>query len=108
MCFFTADGEESTMSHAKEVLGPTAESIAKKAEETEDDPSLYFFCAEADEIADSLRDFARIPDDDNVLVILDIPAGKVFVSDAEEVTPQVLEQFVNDYHNGALCGRNLR
>lgn len=104
-----ADGEDSTISHALEVLGPTAQSTAIKAEETGDDPSLYFFYAGGDEITDNLREFARnIPDEDNVLVILDIPSGKLFVSDAEEVTPEVVEQFVNDYQNDALEEQNLR
>lgn len=107
LIYFT-DGEEPTMKHALEVLGPTATSTAEKAEATGDDPSLFFFYAEADDIADNLRDFARIPDDDNILVILDIPAGKVFVSDAEEVTSEVVQKFVNDYKNETLQGRSIR
>ena len=107
MPFFT-DGEESTTAHALDVLNPSATSTAQKAEATGDDPSLFFFYAGADEIADNLRDFAHIPDEDNILVILDIPAGKVFVSDAEEVTKDVVQKFVKDYENEALQGRSLR
>ena len=109
-CFiyiFFSDNDEGSIGHAIEVLKPLAEKHTKSQNEGGADPTLYFLYSTVNEISESLRDFARIPDEDNVLVILDIPSGLVFISDDEELTSDKAGKFISDFLSGKLKGRSL-
>lgn len=85
-----------------------AEHYFNAARERDEDPPVCFFYTKGDETSDSLRDFAQVPDEDNLLVILDIPSQKLYVSDAEVLTREVVDAFVNDFNSGKLQGRKLK
>ncbi|XP_067032909.1 nucleoredoxin-like [Acropora muricata] len=102
LIYFT-DGEESTIKGAKEIIGPVAEHMLAK----EQSPVTFFY-AGLDDTADSLRDFICLPDDDNLLVILDIPSQKVYVADDDVLTREGVEKFVKDFSAGKLVGKSLK
>lgn len=101
--YFSLDGEESTIKGAKEIIGPVAEHMLAK----EQSPVTFFY-AGLDDTADSLRDFICLPDDDNLLVILDIPSQKVYVADDDVLTREGVEKFVKDFSAGKLVGKSLK
>lgn len=69
---------------------------------------MVFFCTKGDDTSDSLRDFTQVPDDDNLLVILDIPSQKVYVSEDDVLTREGVKKFVTDFASGKLDGKKLR
>lgn len=69
---------------------------------------VTFFYAGLDDTADSLRDFICLPDDDNLIVILDIPSQKVHVADDDVLTREGVEKFVKDFSAGKLVGKSLK
>lgn len=69
---------------------------------------MVFFYTKGDETAESLHDFAQLPDDDNLLIILDIPSQNVYVSDDDVLTKEGIEKFVNDFAAGKLDGKPLK
>lgn len=69
---------------------------------------VTFFYAGSDDTADSLRDFICLPEEDNVLVILDIPSQKLYVSDDDVLTREGVEKFVKDFSAGKLVGKSLK
>ncbi|KAJ7375040.1 hypothetical protein OS493_001771 [Desmophyllum pertusum] len=73
LIYFT-DGEEASIKKAQDIIKPVAEKFFKVAKEKDEDPPVFFFYTKGDETSDSLCEFAQIPDDDNLLVILDIPS----------------------------------
>ena len=101
--FLHLDGEEASLNSAKEIILPVAEHYFKM-----DDPPMQFFYTKGDDVSDNLREFAEIPDDDNVLVILDVPNQICYVSEDEVLTKEGVEKFVNDFVNGKLEGKKLR
>ncbi|EDO42086.1 predicted protein [Nematostella vectensis] len=104
---YFADGEEETLKQAREMFQPLADKIAKDAAEKGEDRPITFLCARNDEVAESLREFASLPDDENILVILDIPSRRVFVSDNDVITTDNAREFVNNYLADKLQGRLL-
>ena len=103
------DGEDTSIKTAQEILQPVAELFFKE------DPPVRFFYTKGDDIADSLRDFAQLTDDDddddngdNILAILDIPSQKVFVSESQVLTREAVTKFVKDYQDCALEPKILR
>lgn len=70
---------------------------------------MVFFYTKGDDTSDSLRDFTRqVPEDDNLLVILDIPSQKVYVSEDVVLTREGVKKFVTDFASGKLDGKTLR
>lgn len=69
---------------------------------------MYFFYTKGDDTSDSLRDFIQLPDDDNLLIILDIPSQKVYISEDEVLTREGVSKFVSDFKENKLDGKNLR
>ena len=70
---------------------------------------MQFFYAKGDEVSDSLRDFGELPDDDdNLLVILDIPSQMCYISEEDVLTREAVNKFVIDFTSGKLEGKKLR
>lgn len=101
--FLFPDGEEASIKSAQEIIQPVAEEYFKMEE-----PPVYFFYTKGDDTSDSLRDFVQLPDDDNLLVILDIPSQKVYISEDEVLTREGVHKFVSDFTENKLDGKNLR
>ena len=104
LCIFvTSDGEEASIKSAKDIITPVAE------QEQECDSPVVFFYSLGDDTSDSLRDFIDIPDDDdNILVILDIPSQKVYVAEDEVLSKEGVQKFVKDFAAGKLEGKKLK
>ena len=101
--FLRLDGEEASLNSAKEIILPVAEHYFKMEE-----PPVQFFYTKGDDVSDSLREFGEVPDDDNVLVILDIPSQMRYISEDEVLTREGVEKFVSDFVSGKLEGKKLR
>ena len=84
-------------------MHPVAEHYFKMEE-----PPVQFFYTKGDDVSDSLRDFVGLPDDDNLLVILDVPNQMSYISEVEVLTREAVEKFVDDFANGKLEGKKLR
>lgn len=50
-----------------------------------------------DDMTDSLRDYTNLPEAAPLLTILDMSARAKYVMDVEEITPAIVEAFVNDF-----------
>ena len=63
------------------------------------DNSLVFFPSDdfQDDMTDSLRDYTNLPEAAPLLTILDMSARAKYVMDVEEITPAIVEAFVNDF-----------
>ena len=101
--FRPPDGEEASIRSAQEMIQPVAEHYFKMGE-----PPVIFFYTKGDEVSDSLREFGQLPDDDNLLVILDVPSQTSYVSEEDVLTREAVEKFVNDFVNGKLEGNKLK
>ena len=103
LCIFvTSDGEEASIKSAKDIITPVAEQV------WECDSPVVFFYSLGDDTSDSLRDFIDIPDDDNILIILDIPSQKVYVAEDEVLSKEGVQKFVTDFGAGKLKGKKLK
>jgi len=102
-----SDGEEATLKHAKEILQPLADSYAEQAQQAHEDLPIHFFYGGNNEVVDSVLDFAGLSEE-NMLAIIDIPSGKVYVCEKEVVTADAAKQFITDFLNDKLEGRKLR
>ena len=103
LCIFvTSDGEEASIKSAKDIITPVAEQV------WECDSPVVFFYSLGDDTSDSLRDFIDIPDDDNILIILDIPSQKVYVAEDEVLSKEGVQKFVKDFAAGKLEGKKLK
>lgn len=58
---------------------------------------FFFFFSSQDDMTDSLRDYTNLPEAAPLLTILDMSARAKYVRDVEEITPAVVDQFVNDF-----------
>ena len=99
--FLLLDGEDESKS-SQEIIQPVAEQYFKMEE-----PPVQFFYTKGDEVSDSLCEFGGLRDDDNLLVILDIPSQMCYVSEEEVLTRETVEKFVIDFANGKLEGKRL-
>lgn len=63
------------------------------------DNSLVLFPSGSfqDDMTDSLRDYTNLPEAAPLLTILDMSARAKYVMDVEEITPAIVEAFVNDF-----------
>ncbi|XP_046302852.1 nucleoredoxin isoform X3 [Marmota monax] len=88
------DGESEA---AKQLIQPIAEKIIAKYKAKEEEAPLLFFVAGEDDMTDSLRDYTNLPEAAPLLTILDMSARAKYVMDVEEITPAIVEAFVNDF-----------
>ena len=72
-----------------------------------EDPPVRFFYTKGDDVSDSLRDFGHFPEDDNLLVILDISTQMKYVWEEDVLTREAVEKFVIDFADGKLEGEKL-
>ncbi|KAL8199056.1 UNVERIFIED_CONTAM: hypothetical protein K2H54_033053, partial [Gekko kuhli] len=88
------DGESEA---AKQLIQPIAEKIIAKYRAKDEEAPLLFFVAGEDNMTDSLRDYTNLPEAAPLLTILDMSARAKYVMDVEEITPDIVEAFVNDF-----------
>ncbi|XP_061461263.1 nucleoredoxin isoform X4 [Rhineura floridana] len=88
------DGESEA---AKQLIQPIAEKIIAKYKAKDEEAPLLFFVAGEDDMTDSLRDYTNLPEAAPLLTILDMSARAKYVMDVEEITPDIVEAFVNDF-----------
>ncbi|XP_069883520.1 nucleoredoxin isoform X2 [Dipodomys merriami] len=88
------DGESEA---AKQLIQPIAEKIIANYKAKEEEAPLLFFVAGEDDMTDSLRDYTNLPEAAPLLTILDMSARAKYVMDVEEITPAIVEAFVNDF-----------
>ncbi|XP_054857923.1 nucleoredoxin [Eublepharis macularius] len=88
------DGESEA---AKQLIQPIAEKIIAKYRAKDEEAPLLFFVAGEDNMTDSLRDYTNLPEAAPLLTILDMSARAKYVMDVEEITPDIVETFVNDF-----------
>lgn len=74
---------------------------------------MYFFYAgsgdgSGDDIVESLRQFASLPEQNPLLTIIDIPDQQTFSSAETDVNEQVIRKFLEDYFDKKLEGKSLR
>uniref|UniRef100_H3ACF5 Nucleoredoxin n=1 Tax=Latimeria chalumnae TaxID=7897 RepID=H3ACF5_LATCH len=76
------------------------ESLCKIKQEQEshsiEGPEIFFFFLQ-DDMTDSLRDYTNLPEAAPLLTILDMSARAKYVLDVDEITPEIVEKFVNDF-----------
>ena len=106
LCIFvTSDGDEASIKSAKEIITP----VAEQQQQQDCDSPVVFFYSLGDDTSDSLRDFVGIAEeDDNILVILDIPSQKLYVAEDEVLSREAVRKFVTDFAAGKLDGKKLR
>uniref|UniRef100_A0A8C9TLT1 Nucleoredoxin n=1 Tax=Scleropages formosus TaxID=113540 RepID=A0A8C9TLT1_SCLFO len=97
LVLFVDAEEEGELEPARELIQPIAEKIMAKYKAKEEETPLLFFVAGEDDMSDSLRDYTNLPEAAPLLTILDMSARAKYVRDVEEITPDVVEQFVNDF-----------
>uniref|UniRef100_A0A8C2XPH4 Thioredoxin-like fold domain-containing protein n=1 Tax=Cyclopterus lumpus TaxID=8103 RepID=A0A8C2XPH4_CYCLU len=97
LVLFVDAEEEGELEPAKELIQPIAEKLMVKYKAKEEEMPLLFFVAGEDDMSDSLRDYTNLPEAAPLLTILDMSARAKYVRDVEEITPVVVEQFVNDF-----------
>ncbi|XP_060541610.1 LOW QUALITY PROTEIN: nucleoredoxin [Pantherophis guttatus] len=88
------DGESEA---AKQLIQPIAEKIIAQYKAKDEETPLLFFVAGEDDMTDSLRDYTNLPEAAPLLTILDMSARAKYVMDVEEITPPIVETFVNDF-----------
>ncbi|XP_037124397.1 nucleoredoxin [Syngnathus acus] len=97
LVLFVDAEEEGELEPAKELIRPIAEKLMTKYKAKEEETPLLFFVAGEDDMSDSLRDYTNLPEAAPLLTILDMSARAKYVRDVEEITPDVVEQFVDDF-----------
>ena len=105
--FDPLDGSPEAMAAAKTSM----EVVAVEFKKANHDSDLLFFCAgkdDDDDIAGSLRSFAKFPNKTPLLALVDIPNQIGYTSDAEVVNQQVVHDMVKSYKEGTLQGKPLR
>ncbi|KAH3857612.1 hypothetical protein DPMN_100223, partial [Dreissena polymorpha] len=97
--------EDEDVDKARELLLPSATEEYSKGEHRD----LFFFIGADDDICDPVRNFAALPDSTPLLTILDFPEQKVYISkERENITSNIVSQFVQDYLNGILPSQAIR
>uniref|UniRef100_A0A8C4S3I0 Nucleoredoxin n=2 Tax=Erpetoichthys calabaricus TaxID=27687 RepID=A0A8C4S3I0_ERPCA len=97
LVLFVDAEEEGELEPAKELIQPIAEKIIAKYKAKEEETPLLFFIAGEDDMTDSLRDYTNLPEAAPLLTILDMSARAKYVLDVEEITPSIVEHFVDDF-----------
>ncbi|KAK3084014.1 hypothetical protein FSP39_006734 [Pinctada imbricata] len=83
------------------------ESATEEHRKGEDQDLLFFFAAD-DEIVDSVRKFAHLDNRCPLLVVLDCPESKVYISPETKITKEVVRDFVQGYSAGTLEFKSLK
>jgi nucleoredoxin len=102
------DGSKEGLASAEKAMEAVAVEYYK--EKTNEDPTILFFYTnpkEEEHIAQSLRSFARIPDKIPVLVVLDIPQQKQYLSSADVIDEKAVREMVEGYKADSLEGMPL-
>lgn len=78
-----------------------------QAQQANEDLPIHFFYGGSNDVVDSVLDFAGLSEE-NMLVILDIPSGKVYICENDVVTAEAAKQFIGDFLSDKLEGRKIR
>ncbi|XP_064425003.1 nucleoredoxin isoform X1 [Latimeria chalumnae] len=97
LVLFVDTEEDGELEPAKQLIQPIAEKIIAKYKAEEEETPLLFFVAGEDDMTDSLRDYTNLPEAAPLLTILDMSARAKYVLDVDEITPEIVEKFVNDF-----------
>ncbi|XP_077152486.1 nucleoredoxin [Ranitomeya variabilis] len=97
LVLFVDSEDEGESEAAKQLVQPIAEKIIAQYKAKDEEAPLLFFVASEDDMTDSLRDFTNLPEAAPLLTILDMSARAKYVMDVEEITPDIVQNFVNDY-----------
>uniref|UniRef100_A0A8C4ZCW6 Thioredoxin domain-containing protein n=1 Tax=Gadus morhua TaxID=8049 RepID=A0A8C4ZCW6_GADMO len=89
--------EEGELEPAKELVQPVALKLMAASKAKDEEMPLLFFVAGEDDMTDSLRDYTNLPEAAPLLTILDMSARAKYVRDVEEITQDVVDQFVSDF-----------
>lgn len=94
----------------KDILKPLGKESLSRAKEEGRSPDLNFLVANpaGNDTVRSLCDFCRVDPKEKTLFILDISSAKIFKADTQEFTKEMVEQFVKDYRDEKLPGKDLR
>ena len=64
---------------------------------------------QSEEIAESLHQFAKLDDQSPLVVLFDIPVGRIYIHQVEDtITKEVVDKVVSDYKEGKLVFKELR
>lgn len=101
---FFVEPEDEEVDKARDLLLQPATEEKKKGEHQD----LFFFIGADEEICDSVRVFASLPEQTPLLTILDFPEQKVYISEEKNITTEHVCSFVKDYLNETLPFRPCR
>ncbi|XP_045171983.1 nucleoredoxin-like [Mercenaria mercenaria] len=96
--------EDEEVDRARDLLLQPATEEYNKGEHRD----LFFFISADDDICDSVRHFANLPDQTPLLTILDFPEQKVYISEEKNITTELVCSFVKDYLLGTLPAKSCR
>lgn len=85
--------------------------VAEEVKKDNPDSDLLFYYTgkdEEDDIAKSLRSFAKFPEKTPLLTVVDIPNQMRYVSDAESVSEKDVRDIAKGYSIQSLQGQPLR
>ncbi|CAL8334979.1 unnamed protein product [Boreogadus saida] len=97
LVLFVDAEEEGELEPAKELVQPVALKLMAASKAKDEEMPLLFFVAGEDDMTDSLRDYTNLPEAAPLLTILDMSARAKYVRDVEEITQDVVDQFVSDF-----------
>ncbi|XP_011842790.1 PREDICTED: LOW QUALITY PROTEIN: nucleoredoxin-like [Mandrillus leucophaeus] len=92
------DSEDDRESQeAKQLIQPIAEKIIAKCKAKEKEHHFHFFVPEEDDMIDFLQGYTNPPEAAPLLTTLDMSTLTEYVMDVEEITPAIVEAFVNTF-----------
>ena len=90
---------------------PVAKEYIEKCKESNADPEVLFFYTDKedeDDIATSLRSFAKLPDKNPLLTLVDIPEQMLYVVDEKPLGEKQVRDLLEGYQKKTLEGRPLK
>lgn len=106
-----SDGKADMVAAAQSALEPVAKEHISKCKETNADEQVLFFYTDMDDDDDipaSLRSFAKLPDKNPLLTLVDIPDQMVYVKDEDQLGETQVRELLEDYQNKSITGRPLK
>lgn len=105
------DGKEESTEAARSALLPIAKEYISKCKESNTDPEVLFFYTDVDEEDDipaSLRSFAKLPEKNPLLALVDIPGQTVYVVEEDQLGEKQVRNLFEGYQKKTIEGRPLR
>ena len=105
------DGEKESIEAATSALLPVAKEYISKCKESDADPEVIFFYTDLDDdddIPTSLRSFAKLPEKNPLLALVDIPGQKVYVVEEGQLGEKQVRDLLEGYQKKTIEGKPLR